>query len=198
MSDDVLAHVLDSTNATVGGGSAAALAGAMAAGLAGMVARLSTGRGLGLSDERYIGIADETDELCRDLHSGARQDADAYGLIKDAYGLPREGEAAFAARQAAIESALEAAAAVPLDNAHRSFRVREICALLSGSSNPAAGSDLAAATLLADAAVRGCLLNVDVNTAQLPDSPAAARLRREALEVAASHQRACAPAKETA
>ena len=198
MSDDVLEHVLDSTDATVGGGSAAALAGAMAAGLAGMVARLSTGRGLGLSDERYLDIADETDELGRELHGGGRQDAEAYGLIKDAYRLSRDDAAALARRQAAIESALEAAAAVPLDNARRSLRVRELCALLTGSSNSAAGSDLAAATLLADAAVRSCLLNVDVNTAQLPDSPAAARLRREAQAVAAGHARACASAKETA
>jgi formiminotetrahydrofolate cyclodeaminase len=197
VSDHVLEYVLDSTDATVGGGSAAALAGAMAAGLAGMVARLSMGRGLGLSDERYLAVADETDELGRDLHAGARQDAEAYGLIKDAYGLPRDGDAALARRKAAIERALEGAAAVPLDNARRSLRVRELCALLTGSSNPAAGSDLAAATLLADAAVRGCLLNVDVNTAQLPDSPAAARLRREAQAVAAGNGRACGSAKET-
>jgi ABC-type sugar transport system ATPase subunit len=69
VSDHVLEYVLDSTDATVGGGSAAALAGAMAAGLAGMVARLSMGRGLGLSDERYLAVADETDELGRDLHA---------------------------------------------------------------------------------------------------------------------------------
>jgi formiminotetrahydrofolate cyclodeaminase len=198
VSDDVLEHVLDSTDATVGGGSAAALAGAMAAGLAGMVARLSTGRGLGLSDGRYLVIADETDVLGRHLHAGARRDAEAYGLIKAAYRLPRNDDAALARRQTAIESALESAAAVPLENARRSLRVRELCALLTGSSNLAAGSDLAAAALLADAAVRGCLLNVDVNTAQLPGSPAAERLRREAQALAAGHGRVCAPAKETA
>jgi formiminotetrahydrofolate cyclodeaminase len=195
---DVLEQVLDSTDASVGGGSAAAVAGAMAAGLAGMVARLSTGRGLGLSDERYLTIADETDDLGRDLRAGARQDAEAYGLIKGAFRLAREGDAALAKRQAAIESALEGAAAVPLDNARRSLRVRELCVLLAGPSNPAAGSDLAVAMLLADAAVRGCLLNVDVNMAQLPDSPAAARLRRDAEALAAGHGRACTPAEETA
>ncbi|MEI7547868.1 MAG: diguanylate cyclase [Actinomycetota bacterium] len=39
--------------------------------------------------------------------------------------------------------------------------------------------------LLADAAVRGCLLNVEVNTATLPDSPACAELRGGAQSVAA-------------
>ena len=198
MGHDVLARVLDSVDATVGGGSASALAGAMAAGLVGMVARLSAGCGLGLGDEQYVAAADETDELGRSLLAGADEDADAYAVVKAAYGLPRDGEEALAARQAAIEKALEVAATVPLENACRSLRVRELCAQLSGRSNPAAGSDFAAAVLLADAAVRGCLLNVDVNTVLLSDSPAAAHLRRAAETVRTSHERVSAPVKETA
>ena len=190
--------MLDSTNATVGGGSAAALAGAMAAGLAGMVARLSPGRGLALGDEEYVAAADETDALGRDLLAGAQADADAYGLIKAACGLPRDGDTAVAARQAAIEAALVSAATAPLENARRALRVSEICAALHERSNPAAGSDLAAAVLLAAAAVRGCLLNVDVNTATLPDSPAAVRLRDAAAAVGAGLECMSTPAKETA
>lgn len=198
MGDDVLARVLDSTNAGVGGGSASALAGAMAAGLLGMVARLSTGRGLGLTDEQYLAAADEADTLGRALLAGAQGDADAYGLIKAAYGLPRDGDEALAARQAAIENALEVAATVPLENARDSLRVRELCATLSGTSNPAAGSDLAAAVFLGDAAIRGCLLNVAVNTFLLPDSPAAAYLRQEADAVCVSHESVRPSPKETA
>jgi methenyltetrahydrofolate cyclohydrolase len=196
MAEEVLAAVLDSTNATVGGGSASALAGAMAAGLAGMVARLSTRRGLELGDEEYLAVAEESDALGRALRSGAREDADAYGAIGAAYGRSRESDEAIAAREAAIEEALEAAALVPLENARRSLRVRELCARLDGRSNAAAGSDLAAAVLLSDAAVRGCLLNVDVNVVMLPDSPAVASLRRDAAAVRTSHERVHAPAKE--
>lgn len=198
MVDDVLGHVLDSTDATVGGGSAAALAGAMAAGLAGMVARLSMGRGLGLNDERYLAIVDETHELGRDLHAGARQDAEAYGLVRAAYGLPRDGEEAIAVRQAAINTALQVAAAVPLENARRALRVRRLCAELDGVSNPAAGSDLAAAVLLGEAAVVGCLLNVEVNALSLPDSPATAQVRRDAEAVRESLERESVSPKETA
>ena len=86
---------------------------------------------------------------------------------------------------------------MPLENAQRTLRVRELCARLEGASNPAAGSDLAAAALLADAAARGCLLNVDVNAVLLPDSPAAAHLRRGAEAVATKLGRATAPAQET-
>jgi len=196
VADEVLAFVLDSTNAAVGGGSASALAGAMAAGLAGMVARLSTGRGLELGDEEYLALADETDMLGRALQSGAREDADAYGAIRAACDRSRESDEAIAARQAAIEEALVAAALVPLENARRSLRIRELSARLDGRSNAAAGSDLAAAVLLSDAAIRGCLLNVDVNIVMLPDSPAVTNLRRDAAAVRSSHERVHAPAKE--
>jgi formiminotetrahydrofolate cyclodeaminase len=193
---EVLARVLDATDATVGGGSAAALAGAMAAGLAGMVARLSVGRGLELSDARYTGCAVEADVLGSALLAGAGDDAEAYGLVKAAYGLPRESVAQVEAREAAIGDALIAAALVPLDNARRALRVREICRELAGRSNAAAASDLGVAVRLADAAVGGCLLNVEVNLDALPGSPAAARLRREAEAVRIGHARTSAPLKE--
>ena len=193
---DVLARVLDATDATVGGGSASALAGAMAAGLAGMVARLSAGRGLELSDARYNGCAVEADVLGAALLAGAGDDAEAYGLVKAAYGLPRETAAQAEARQAAIHDALIAAAFVPLDNARRALRVREICRELADRSNTAAASDLGVAVVLADAAVAGCLLNVEVNLEALPGSPAAARLRRGAETVRISHARTSAPLKE--
>ena len=199
MSDDVLARVLDSTNATVGGGSAAALAGAMAAGLAGMVARLSPGRDLALADEEYRAAADETDVL------GPEVCAPGLGRTPTptASSRPPTDCRATATRPSRrgrrpLRRALVSAATVPLENARRALRVGELCAALQGRSNPAAGSDLAAAVLLAAAAVRGCLLNVDVNTATLPNSPAAARLRDEAAAVAAGLERVSASAEETA
>lgn len=197
MSDGLLGLVIDSADASVGGGSASALAGAMAAGLVGMVARLSTNRRFGLGDQEYLAAADETDELGRALLAGALEDADAYGLIKVAYGLPKDGDTALAARRAAIEKALEVAADVPLENARRSLRVREIWAALSGSTNPAADSDFGVAALLADAAIRGCLLNVEVNMVLLPDSPAATRLRQQTAVLRSGHELVSAAGKET-
>lgn len=196
MADNVLVRVLDATDATVGGGSAAALAGTMAAGLVGLVARLSPGWDLGLRDAEYGDVCTEAGELAQALTAGAQEDADAYGLVKAAYGLPHAGEDAAAARRTAIDEALVAAATVPLQNSCRALRVRELCARLAASSNPAVGADLAAAALLADAAVRGCLLSVDVNICTLSESSPAARLRREAEAVRASHERVNAPMKE--
>jgi len=185
---EVLARVLDTADSGVGGGSAAALAGAMAAGLAGLVARLSSGRDCGLDDARYAEILAECEVLARELGDGAREDAEAYGLVAAAYRLSRDGAGA-EARAAAIGEALIAAAEAPLRNAGRTLRVRELCAELEGRSNATAASDLVIAALLADAGVRGCLMNVGVNTCMLGGSPAAARLNGEADAVRATHER---------
>lgn len=193
---DVLACVLDSRDTGVGGGSASALAGAMAAGLVGMVARLSVGRGLPLGDGRYEALAAEVDAAAAALLAGAYEDAAAYAQLKAAYRLPRDGDGAAAVRQAAIHDALAAAAQVPLANARRALYVLVVSGELQGRSNPAAASDLEGAWLLADAAVRGCLLNVDVNLEALSPSAVAQRLRDDAEAVRAACAGAAAPPKE--
>lgn len=162
----VLDLILDSRDATVGGGSASALSAAMAAGLAGMVARLSVaskGKEYGLSDAEYLSLADELDDLADRLKKGAAADALAYLGIKRAYALPKETEEDKELRQTAIESAGVEAAKVPLSNAKDAARVLEIVRRLKGSSNPNAGSDLACGEMLAGVAVSGALLNVEAN-----------------------------------
>ncbi len=172
----------------------------MAAGLVGMVARLSTESPLSGSATRNTSPPPTRPiELGRALLAGAREDAEAYGLVKAAYGLPKDGDTALASRRTAIEKALKVAAGVPLENARRSLRVREIWAVLNGSINPAAGSDFAVAVLLADAAVHGCLTNIEVNLVRLPHSPAATRLRQQTAALRIEHERvASAAVKETA
>ena len=179
----VLARILDADDATTGGGSAAALSGAMAAGLLGMVARLSLGKGLTLGDQRYRGCVAEAAELRDALAEGAAADAAAYSLIRAAYSLPKGDEDEKAARQAAVQAALIAAATVPRDNAHRAARVLDLCRELSGRSNDAAASDLAVALELARVAVLGAAANIDVNVAGMKGVPAAEVLLAEAEDL---------------
>jgi formiminotetrahydrofolate cyclodeaminase len=179
----VLALILDAGDATTGGGSAAALSGAMAAGLMGMVARLSVGKGLELGDERYRACAAEAEELRDALAEGAAADAAAYSLIKAAYSLPKSDEAEKAARQAAIQRALIAAATVPRDNARRAAKVLDLCRELSGRSNDSAASDLAVALQLAEVGVLGSAANIDVNVAGMDGVPEAQVLLAEAAQL---------------
>ena len=157
---EILDKILDSRDVTVGGGSASALAGAMAAGLAGMVARLSAAKDYGLPPEECERVAAELDALSATLLEGSAADAEAYGLIKAAYQIPREDKQR---RSDAIQAAAVRAADVPLSNGTACGRVRDLGQKLLGRSNPNAGSDLAVGIALARVGVAGCVANVRAN-----------------------------------
>ena len=166
---EILRKIIDSKDFTVGGGSAAALAGAMAAGLVGMVARLSVNKNYGLSSEKYNEIAREADGLAEELLSGAEKDAQAFSMIKEAYSLPKESSEQKSMRAIAIQKAAIGAATVPQENAWRCHRLQELMLLLKGKSNTNAASDLEEASLLSNAGLLGCVLNIEVNLFLIKD-----------------------------
>ncbi|MHC1719339.1 MAG: cyclodeaminase/cyclohydrolase family protein [Clostridiaceae bacterium] len=166
---EVFNKIIDSNDATAGGGSASAVAGAMAAGMAGMVARLSQKKDYGFSPEKYGEIAHELDLLADDLVEGAEKDYKAFCRIKDAYGLPKTNEAEKAERSEAIQVAGINAAAVPRDNGFLCKRVYELAKSIEGKSNPNAGSDLAMALILAKAGIKGCIMNIEANLPLIKD-----------------------------
>ena len=145
-----------------------------------MVARLSEGRHFGPDTVPYTAVADEAENLSRALVLGAEEDAEAYGLVKEAYSLPQATEEARLQRRAGIQKSLTVAATVPRDNALRCLRVEELCALLEGRSNPRAGTDLAVARWLAHAALLGCVCNTEANALSIEDSETAAAFREAA------------------
>ncbi|QZY54751.1 cyclodeaminase/cyclohydrolase family protein [Crassaminicella profunda] len=160
---NMLEKVIDSNNFTVGGGVASALAGAMGAGMISMVAKLSTKKDYGLTVGRYNEIAKETDQLAKDLLMGSQQDEKAFCKIKDAYALPKSTEEEKKRRSAAIQDGGVSAATVPKDNGFMCKRVYQLGMFLKDKSNPNAASDLAEAIMLAEAGVKGCILNIEAN-----------------------------------
>ena len=182
----VLARITDSSDSSVGGGSAAALAGSMAASLAAMVARVSESGAFGLAPEQCRALAVEGDSLSRQLLQGAEEDAQAYGLLAAAYRRTQTGPESARARDAAIQRAAIVAATVPRDNARMSRRVLELCDQLEGRSNSNACSDLAVARVLADAALSGCVLNIVVNLPLIHDAALANELSQEATRLRAT------------
>jgi len=141
----------------------------MAAGMAGMVARLSQRKDYGLSYEKYEEIAHELDGLAKSLLEGAEKDNKAFCMIKDAYALPKEDDDEKAARGAAIQKAVIAAATVPMGNGFLCKRVYELGELLEGRSNPNAGSDLAMAIILSKDGIAGCIMNIEANLPMIKD-----------------------------
>lgn len=175
---------LAAATATPGGGSAAAYAGAMAAALAGMVARLTVGKKKYASTEaRMRSLAEQMDRLCQSLSESVRRDAEAFDAVMAALRLPRGTDAETAAREAALESATQQAAQVPLAVARESTAVAQAAleAAEHGSAN--AFSDAASAVYLAGAALRAAAMNVRVNATQLRDRPGAEGLLAEVSQL---------------
>lgn len=183
MTDDRTAaylRVLDPADNSTGGGTASAIAGAMAAALAAMVARLSVnGAGDG-SDDVYESIVREGAVLGEALRAGGDEDATAFDAVMAAFRLPKATDEERVARSAAIQIAMAEATRVPLQNAERCAAVRVLVARLAGRSNPRALSDLQTAGYLAEAGLRGCLANVDINLPGVKDEAAAADIQARA------------------
>ena len=166
---DVLDLVLDTDDVTVGGGSASALSGALACGLIGMVCKLSLKKNFGIAPERQLEYAKELEELRDKLLAGVVNDVNAYGVIRDAYKLPKETEVEKERRKQAIANAGVVGATSPMENAKLCRRVYDIGIELEGKTNPNCHSDLVIGYELAKLGTNGCLMNIEANLPLVKD-----------------------------
>jgi formiminotetrahydrofolate cyclodeaminase len=172
-----LLGALASQAPTPGGGTAAALAGAIAAALVEMTANLTVGKPkFAEVDEQARSIASAAARLRRQFQDKAEADARAFGRVSAAYKLPKSSEAERQERTASIQAALAEAAAIPLEAAKACAALLELCEQAAPILNPAVISDILVGALLAQGALEGAAVNVDVNVAGMSDAAAADRL----------------------
>jgi formiminotetrahydrofolate cyclodeaminase len=153
-----------------GGGAVSALSVATAAALVEMVANLTIGRAAYADHEPEVtAVRDEARRLRQRALDQVDEDAAAFRALMAAYRRPRQTGEEQAARQAAVQDATRAAAAVPLDVAATAARVIALAAQLPGRSNPNVLSDVGVAAITAAAAIEAAAINVDVNLATLAD-----------------------------
>jgi formiminotetrahydrofolate cyclodeaminase len=171
--DEGLAAYLDKVAAGTpapGGGSVAAVVAALAAALGEMVANLTLGRAMYAEAEAALRPARERLTALRAafLESAAADEA-AYQAYQDAASLPRTHGGEKAERTAAMQRALITATDVPLGVARSAYEIAEILQSVARDGNPHVRSDAALGALLAEAALRGALLNVRGNAGMIKD-----------------------------
>lgn len=172
---------LASGQAVPGGGSAAALAGALAAALVAMVGRLTVGRkAYAEVSETFARVVEEAEQLRAGLRDLVERDAAAYQDVMAAYRLPKGTAAEQAVRREAMDRALLEAARVPLETARAAHRILELAQRAAEAGNRNAVADAGVAGLLAEAALRGAVYNVEVNVRSLSDPAAGSALSGEA------------------
>ena len=167
-----------------GGGSVAALAGALGASLAGMVANLTIGR------EKYAEVEDEmkvmeasAKQLSQDLLDAILKDSESFNIYMDALKLPKETEEEKAARKAAMQEGLKAAALVPLETAKLAYDVMDYAELAIAKGNQNAVTDGKTGLMLARTAVLAAGYNVKINLESIKDEEFVAKLSKEIEEI---------------
>jgi methenyltetrahydrofolate cyclohydrolase len=172
---------------TPGGGSAAALAGAVGASLLAMVAALPKPRAASDEDLEKLRLAGERcAALARELEHLVDRDSAAYELVMAAYRQPKGSDEEKAQRGAAIQQALKAAIAAPIEVVRACAAAAENGQVARRLGNMNAASDVEVGLELLRAALRGARLNVEINLGSVKDSGYVEDVSREIQQLSES------------
>ncbi len=154
-----------------GGGAVAALNAAVGAALVSMVCNLTIGKPRYAAHEQLMRAAlTEATQLRARAVQLAAADAEAFGAVSEAYGLPKETDAEKAARTDAIQQALVTAADVPLRTAEVAATIIDLAGRIMHGANVNVLSDVAVAAASARAALDSAAINVEVNLGLMKDA----------------------------
>jgi len=172
-----------------GGGSVAALMGALGASLGGMVANLSAAkRGWDDKIEYFSDWAVKAQRLKDELLPLVDEDSAAFNKVMDAFGLPRESPEEKKTRSAAIESATQYAAEIPLKVMETSSKSYQLFSEMAEKGNPNSISDVGVGLLATHACIEGAALNVRINLGQLKDEKFKSALMEKVRQIRAESE----------
>ena len=174
---------LASSSPTPGGGTASAVALGQAAALSIMVCDLTLGK------EKWAdgwAIAEEIQSMAIPMMERsnvlATEDSDAFDKVMACFAMAKSTDEEKEIRRSAIRAATYGAAEVPFETASLALSLLAKLPSLARLGNANAVTDVGVAGLLASAAAKGALFNVDINLDGLPEEMAE-ELRSKAMVV---------------
>jgi formiminotetrahydrofolate cyclodeaminase len=99
----------------------------------------------------------------------AQADSDAFDSVMDSFKLPKSTDAEKTERRETIREATLVAAEVPYETARAALALMKHLPELAKRGNGNAVSDVGVAGLLASAAAKGAVFNVEINLGSLPE-----------------------------
>ena len=164
-------NALASSNPTPGGGSAAGVALGQAAALAKMVADLTLG------NDKYANgwsIAESVNVVATPLLDEglnlAQLDSEAFDAVVSGFKMPKTNDEEKSIRREEIKNSMLGAAKVPYDTACYALDLMKLLPDLATYGNENAVSDVGVSGLLASAALKGAIFNIEINLNSLPES----------------------------
>jgi formiminotetrahydrofolate cyclodeaminase len=168
-----------------GGGSVSAVAGALGAAMGCMVCNLTVGK------EQFAAVKPQVKEVLSQCDQGRlrlfelmQADVEAYSHVSRAYRMSRQTPEEKEARKAAIQEACKVALNPPLQTLRECLSVLRLMERLVDVGNPNLISDVGVAAILAESALRGAKLNVEINLGAIKDAAFVEGIRKE-IETAA-------------
>jgi formiminotetrahydrofolate cyclodeaminase len=153
-----------SKSPTPGGGSVSAVVATNAAAMISMVANLTLGKkGYENAQDQVNDILNGATKAIADLKSLTVRDMEAFDIFMSALRMPKETDEQKKARAEAMERAAQNASTVPYEICKVCLEVLKLSARLAPIGNKGAISDVGVGAYLADAAMRACMLSVDIN-----------------------------------
>ncbi|MCD5402153.1 cyclodeaminase/cyclohydrolase family protein [candidate division NPL-UPA2 bacterium] len=153
-----------------GGGSVSTLCGALGAAMASMVANFTVGKEKYKEVESEVSqILSQSEELRKRLMELMDADVEAYGKVSTAYGMPKATGEEKGQRSQTIQEACKEALKVPLRTAECCHEILKLSQRLVDIGNINLQSDVGVAVILAEAALQGAALNVEINLVSLKD-----------------------------
>ena len=161
---------LASSSPTPGGGTAAAIALGQAAALTVMVCDLTIGNEKWESGWKTAESAlPKAVKIMSRAGTLADEDSDAFDSVMNSFKMARDTDEEKSRRRESIRNSTLKAAEVPMETARLGLELLESLPLLGELGNQNAVSDVGVAALLASAACKGALFNVEINLSSLPE-----------------------------
>ncbi len=171
---------VSSRTTTPAGGSVVALVGALSASMASMSANFTLGKDKFKDVEPEVrGILENSSNDREDLLKLMEEDIEAYNEVVRAYSLPKSSDEEKKQRSSAIQSGMKKAIDVPLRTMDCTLRLLKYINELVQIVNPNLITDIGVGGLLADAAFRGAMLNVEYNLNYIKDKEMVGNIKDE-------------------
>lgn len=179
---------VDSKSPAPGGGSVSAISALLGVGLARMVGHITIGRKAfkaldSNQQETFLSAFEELGLIQKQLSPLVDKDTEAFNAIMAAYTLPKDTEVQQAQRNEAIQQATIQAIDVPLLVASLSHQALQVMGPIEAYGNKNALSDVGVAVLELNTAVRGALMNVQINIAGLQDKDLQQMYQQQVIEI---------------